>query len=274
MDHSYIDEHNIIARYEMGKLSSEECAGFEVHFLDCLRCSEQLELTRDFRQALKTVAAEDGARTLSTAPARPVQAAPIGKPALIAIAVCVVIFAAPAFLLLQQMRLVHAELNQAKTDAEAWHRQYTEQQQASAELEKQLHETEQKNQPNRASSGASSGLPVMASIFALETVRSGDLGASEPVNHVVSSRSSQSVVLSVDRDDLQGLQNYHATLTDSQGRVLWRLGPFGTASSTPLGITVPSNLLRDGVYLLTLEGRSRQGGSVISRRYPFRVKFK
>jgi len=275
MDHSYIDEHNVIAQYGMGKLSPAECVRFEEHFVDCPQCQKQLETAMDFRQALTTVAAEDAARsqfgTTSSPPFSP--AAQSWKPALMAVAACLVILAVPAFLLVRQARLAHSELDQAKAAAETWHRQYVDEQQATAELEKQLRDAGQKGQPNQTASGAAQ-LPVVASIFTLETVRGGELPGSEPVNYVVISHAPQWIVLSVDLNDMQALKNYSATLAESNGKVLWQQGHLVPASSNALGISLPSSLLREGDFVLTLRGRSRSGGNVTSRSYPFRVKLK
>ncbi|HTD24665.1 MAG TPA: hypothetical protein VK738_18560 [Terriglobales bacterium] len=293
MDHSYIDEHNIIARYGMGKLSSEECVSFEEHFVDCPQCQEQLETTQDFRQAFKTVAAEDAIKPhLATGPGW--LAVFNWRPALVAVAACAVIFVVPSFFLIRELRLAHAELSQARAAAASHPSAYEPQ--ASAESAKPLPEPHPASSPRTGGATAvasntnassehtsgeqtaggqsAAGLPAVASIFALVTVRGGDLNDSEPVNQVVISRSSQWVVLSVDRDDLQDLRNYRATLADSHGRVLWQLGNLAPVSSNALGISVPFNLLHDGDYLLTLEGRSREAGSAISRIYPFRVKIK
>src|SRR5260370_40866939 len=122
----------------MGKLSSEECVRLEEHLVDCPECQKQLETTADFRQALKTVTTEDAPGShMRTTPALSFwPAAPSWQRALIAAAACFIILAAPAFLLIRQTRLAHAELNQAKAAAETWHRQYMDEQQASTELEK------------------------------------------------------------------------------------------------------------------------------------------
>src|SRR5262245_16004229 len=58
MDHQYIEGHNIPDLYLQGTLSAEERVRFEEHFIDCPQCLDRLELTEDFRGALRTVAAE------------------------------------------------------------------------------------------------------------------------------------------------------------------------------------------------------------------------
>jgi hypothetical protein len=258
----------------MGKLSSQECARFEEHFVDCPRCLEQLETTEDFRQSLKTVAAEDATRShFGNAPVSSSwQAAFRWRPALIAVAACLAIFAVPGFVLMRQVDLAHSDLSQANANAEAWHRQYVAEQQTTAELEKQLHEAEQKGEPNPSGAGASAALPAAAYIFSLETTRGAEPAGAEPVNQVVISSAVKSVTLSIAREDIEDAPSYHATLADSHGRSLW-LGHLEPLSSN-VGIIIPARLLHAGDYLLTLHGRPRQGGGVVSRTYAFRVKFK
>jgi anti-sigma factor RsiW len=55
MDHSYIAEHNIAARYVLGALSPAESAQFEEHFVDCPQCQAEIEDTRNFREGLKAL---------------------------------------------------------------------------------------------------------------------------------------------------------------------------------------------------------------------------
>ncbi|MDY7095591.1 MAG: zf-HC2 domain-containing protein [Acidobacteriota bacterium] len=59
MDHSTIDEHQVIERYVLGRLSEDECARFEEHYLDCSRCLEQLEAAERLQSGLRGVAAEE-----------------------------------------------------------------------------------------------------------------------------------------------------------------------------------------------------------------------
>ena len=61
MDHAYIEEHNLIERYALGRLSPEQQMDFEEHFATCPECLEGVELVQDLDSALRTVAAEDGA---------------------------------------------------------------------------------------------------------------------------------------------------------------------------------------------------------------------
>ena len=82
MDHAYIEEHNLIERYALGRLNTEQQMAFEEHFATCPDCLEGVEVVQDMDSALRSVAAEDGAR----ANAAEIQPAPTPTHAIGAIA--------------------------------------------------------------------------------------------------------------------------------------------------------------------------------------------
>src|SRR4051794_34526054 len=57
MNHQQIDQFDLIDRYLMGKLLAEESASFEAHFVDCPQCIARLQLTKNFLEDLRGVAA-------------------------------------------------------------------------------------------------------------------------------------------------------------------------------------------------------------------------
>src|SRR5882762_8203523 len=59
MDHGYIEEHQIVSQYAMGKLDPADRVEFEEHLVDCPQCLNELELTDDFRHTLRRVVAEN-----------------------------------------------------------------------------------------------------------------------------------------------------------------------------------------------------------------------
>ncbi len=61
MDHTDLEEQQIVERYLMGRLSAAETERFEEHYLTCGECVDRLETAERLRQALKGVAAEEAA---------------------------------------------------------------------------------------------------------------------------------------------------------------------------------------------------------------------
>ena len=268
MDHSYIEEHNIIARYEMGKLSSTDRARFEEHFVDCADCQEQLAAAEDFRQGLRTVVAEDAAAArLQPKSSWFAWLAPGGWRLALIGATALMIALLPTIVLLRVMRQIEGELGRTKTAEETWQRRYAEEQQARVGLEQRLQEVEQQVHENSA---ATAKLPVVASIFPLNLVRSGEpIGSA---NNLTMPRTLQWVIFSLDLEDGPRSRSYGVALSDADGRVVWKQDHLTPGKVNTLGIGVPSNLLREGDYVLTLKGVSTQGGSAVSRTYSFRIK--
>ncbi|MES1211284.1 MAG: zf-HC2 domain-containing protein, partial [Acidobacteriota bacterium] len=64
MDHTYIEERGLIDLYHRGQIPPSEEAEFEEHFVGCRQCQDLLEAARGFQRGLKTVVAEDAARTV------------------------------------------------------------------------------------------------------------------------------------------------------------------------------------------------------------------
>ena len=62
MDHAYVEDHDLIARYDLGRLAPEEEARFEAHFVACSRCQDELEAARGLRLGLRAVACEEAVR--------------------------------------------------------------------------------------------------------------------------------------------------------------------------------------------------------------------
>jgi hypothetical protein len=268
MDHSYIEAHNIIAQYEMGKLSSTDRALFEEHFVDCADCQEQLGAAEDFRQGLKTAVAEDAAAArLQPKSSWFAWLAPGGwRPALLG-ATAIVIGLLPTIVLLRVMRQVEGELGRTKTAEETWQRRYAEEQHARVGLEQRLHEVETQVQQN---SDAAARVPVVASIFPLNVVRSGDTNG--VADNLKIPRALQWVVFSLDLEDGPRSRSYDVALSDADSRVVWKQDHLAPGKVNTLGIGVPSELLREGDYVLTLKGFSSQGGAAISRTYSFHIK--
>jgi hypothetical protein len=53
MDHSRMEEHNLIDRYVRGTLPADQRAEFEEHFVDCAACQEQIEVAKSLRLAVR-----------------------------------------------------------------------------------------------------------------------------------------------------------------------------------------------------------------------------
>jgi hypothetical protein len=268
MDHQYIEANNIVARYEMGKLSAAERASFEEHFVDCPQCQEQLETTTDFRQALRTVARQDNWAERRHPPTTRTSFT-VARLAMAGAAAALAAGAVSLVLLMQRVHRVENELAQSKTRAEEWHNKYESEHQTADALAKQLQQTQETTE----GSGPEK-FPVLASVFVLNRVRGVDSGNAEPANWVVVPHQPQWIVLSIDRDRAERYGAYRVTLTESAGRALWKKTVVDPKPGATLSVSLPAKLLPPGDYTLSVEGLTPDGAFVASGRYTFRVKYK
>ena len=266
MDHRFIEEHDIVARYGTGKLSPAECIRFEEHFVDCPECQQQIVATEDFLQGLRTVVAEDAAPARPTLPSAWLSPGRRWQPVLVGAAACALVLALPVLILLREVRSSQRELGEMKQASETWQRRYESQQQAGAQMDERLRELERKVQEN----ALPIQLPVVATVFPLNTVRSGEAGGSQPVNRITISRAPQWIVFSPQMEEEQHFSQYRATLSEAGGRIVWRqtLTPM---SGNALAISLPSSLFHEGDYVLALEGQSKPGRQFTTHLYPFRI---
>jgi len=288
MDHQYIEDHGILDGYLKETLSATERTRFEEHFIDCAECLDRLEMTDDFRGALRTVAAERAAT--SSAVARPnlrawlIGPAPGRHGALLAAAVLLLI-ALPSALLVIATGRTRRDVDQARLSAADWQRRYEESQQAARRVEKELQasaeelseqrrEIEAERERERHTRIAEEGsrqarLEAAAPIFDLNTVRSG-AGPSARATRLSIPRSARWIVLKVEVDPDPQLQSYRATLMTAGQQVICRASDV-IAVKEALAITCDASLFKPGDYRLALEGLARQGLYVSAGAYSFQV---
>jgi hypothetical protein len=271
MDHAYIGEHNIVARYEMGKLSEAECVEFEEHFADCPECQNEIAVAQKFRQGLKTVAARMAARSPFAKPSRSTTGmalAPRGRWVLVT-AACLALACAAVLVWRRNMILVRFQLNQARVQEESWRIRSAEQSERITQMEQRLRNTQGEARPS--SPNSENALPVLASVFALNTTRGPNISGAEPRDRIVISRAPQWIVLSTDQADDGEYRDYRVTLTDSARRMVLRQGRLKPGSTGTLSLSVLSSVLHQDDYQLAVEGRSAQGTYILIRQYHFRL---
>ena len=239
MDHQYIEGHNIPDRYLQGTLSATERTRFEEHFIDCAQCLDRLEMTEDFRGALRTLAAAEAAT--SRVHARPGLRAGLtgitgGRHAALLAAAVLLLVALPSVLLIVWTGQSRREVDHARLSAADWQRRYEESQQAGRKAEAEMQareqevarqrlemtEREREQQARGAEQGSRQSLLQSAPIFALNTVRGGTREQSAPATRISIPRSAQWIVLKLEIEPDPELQSYRATLFTSGDRVICR----------------------------------------------------
>jgi hypothetical protein len=290
MDHRYIEEQNIADRYLLDKLSAEERARFEEHFIGCDQCLTRLEVTDEFRRALQRVAAEDAARASRAAPpgfyGRVAQLDRGWRAAVLA--GVLVLIALPGALLMREIHHLRHDLDQAKTSSAGWQHQLEQERQTAGALKKELQEVtqevaEQRHQPETQpphesqaahATGEAGGLArpqINTPIFVLSAVRGADPSRPEPENEIVLSASSPWIVFSLELEGASAYENYRAAIHTADHRRVWSQSGLRPNRYDALSISFPSQFFHAGNYLLTLEGLTPTGHSIPVANYPFRV---
>ena len=280
MDHDYINEHGVVALYVAGRLSPEERAGFEEHFVDCRQCLEQIEVTGELRDGLRQVAKEDAAR----AGVAPLGDAPQVAPALwvgpgsrnprglLAYAMVVVVGLGAIFFV--DARYRRSEVAEARRTSEDWQRRYAEEQQAREELQNQLAQAADRT-PDNARKPGGEQTPMVASLqpaplFFLNVTRGADEG-STPVNRVAVSPAAPLIALSLEFEKDSAFRSYRARLIDASGRVVWSAENIPSPASDAIAITLPSRLLGRGNYSVALDGLRTDGRYLPAAHFTFQA---
>ena len=285
MDHDYINEHGVVSLYVAGKLSPEERAGFEAHFVDCRQCLEQIEVTVELREGLRQVAREDAFRpgvarpdvarlggAPQVAPALWAGAGSWKQPRLLAYAVVVVVGLAAIFFVDAGYR--RSEVAEARRTSDDWQRRYAEERQARENLQRQQAQAIDKTGDNAGKQSGDQG-PLLASLqpaplFFLNVTRGADEG-SAPANRVAVSPGAPLVALSLEFEKDPAFRSYRARLSDAAGRVRWSAENIPSPASDAIAITLPSHLLSKGNYSFALDGLTAGGRYLPAAHFTFQV---
>jgi predicted HAD superfamily Cof-like phosphohydrolase len=285
MDHDYINEHGVVSLYVAGKLSPEERAGFEEHFVDCQQCLEQIEVTAELREGLRQVAKEDAGRpgvaradiaglgvAPQLAPAFWVGAGSWNQRGLLAYAMVAVVGLAAIFFV--DARYRRSEVAEARRASDDWQRRYAEERQARENLQRQQVQSAGNAADNAGKQNGDQG-PMVASLqpaplFFLNVTRGTDEG-SAPANRVAVSPAAPLIALSLEFEKDPAFRSYRARLSDGQGRVLWSAENIPSPASDAIAITLPSRLLSSGNYSVALDGLTAGGRYLPTAHFTFQA---
>jgi hypothetical protein len=258
MTHVYIDEHDLVSRYAMNKLSADEQAAFEAHLIDCVECLDRLDQTTALRDGLRRVAAADaqpGPRRKARPAAREGWSLPLG------LAAAAVLIAAAGVATIVPMR---RELARTTTAAADWQRRYDDAGRTARALQDRLAMAERELAQRPAAPAIDSNVPV----FGLTIVRSGE---GTPPAQISIPVAAHFVVMSVELPGATGFSQFRAVLTNAAGQPVWHADQLRPTSPDALGIGLSTRLTPPGDYVLTLEGVGREGRAVPIGHYRFRV---
>lgn len=279
MDHTYVEEHDLVEAYLAGRLSESDRDAFEAHYFDCEACLERLETAEDFREGMRQVAAEDIAQA-SAARARlglfAALAALSPRHRLALAGALLLIAALPAVWLAGRNRTLQQEIAAASAGAE--------QQRAALESRVQSLEQARAGDRNRYEEelaqvrerGVREATPeppqpqVNVPLFLLAAVRSGEQEGREPVNRIPLSSTAGSIILTAELATVDH-PSYRASLHSAGGKEIWQAQGLHPDSRDTLVLLLPARMLQPGDYRLTVEGAGQGGRWLPVAAYPLRV---
>jgi hypothetical protein len=278
MDHEQIAEHNVVERYILGRLTSEEEERFEEHLLECPECRLQVEREEDFQDSLHAVAAEEVARATARAGMIAGTMAWLGRRSALRgwlLAAALLLLATLPLWLLRERSRLQGRIGQLQADlarppaAPAPAPAAPIPSGDPAEKDRLLAEiAAQKDANSRLSEQLArlSRPQVNVPIFSLGFLR-GDDGTA---NRVVLGKEPRWIVLSVELPP-ETAKSYRATLTAAGGGTVWEgEGLIPNAEGT-VTISLYSGKLEPGPYRLRLTGVDAQGRTAPAGEIPFEV---
>jgi Putative zinc-finger len=292
MDHSYIDQFNLIDRYLKGRLAAEESARFEEHFVDCPQCVDRLKTTKNFIQDLRHLSVEQALQSGSYRPERLSSHfwhMPSRKYLGVAAGFLLMVGVAGAIFALDYVQKLRSDADRAKEDSAQWQRSYEELRQAATLSEEKNNKTEQEltgklrdleaklqtEQERRSDMIVGSGMWVQPGVnvpvFALNSVRRGEGNTSVTVNEITLPRSPTGFLISVGLEGEAKYKDYRITILDARNRVILRRGGFRPDRYNNLSIGLNSKSFQHGNYLIRVDGVTNNGGPSPIGNYPFRI---
>ncbi len=272
MDHTYIEERGLIDLYHRGQIPPSEEAEFEEHFVGCRQCQDLLEAARGFQRGLKTMVAEDAARTV-------VQAGLLAwalrrRGLVVALLALIAVLPAVGFL---------AGVRETREAIATWRDRWEGERKTASDLERRLAESERLHQEQRrelerqiAEARPVDAPPIVPAapsplvntpLLLLTAVRG------EADTPVLRAGADGHVSLAVDPGSGSRFDSFRVTVTDASGKLVFRRGGLKPNALEAILVTFPASFFEAGEHTLVLEGlgSDRAGGEVELGAYPFRV---
>ena len=261
MEHAHFDESDTAERYVTGRLSAEERAGFEAHFVDCPRCLDRIEAAEGLREGIARVAVREEPRPL------PFRIPRRSRPPTIALAL-----AASVLLMLgASVGLSLRRARRAETALEAERATTAQAVQRLADVEQKLGGAEAAVRQEREARSALEGQlarerqpQLQVPVFALIATRG------EEKETLRLPPVPQWIIVSLERESPPRFDRYRVTLLSPDGKQLWQGEPQPT-SREQLALGLHSSLLPPGAYVVQLDGIGRGDSLTRIARHPIRV---
>lgn len=286
MNHADIEEHQIAERYVRGKLTPEETALFEEHYLSCQECLDRLDLAESMDRGFKRAAGQDAAEIAAMQTVRQLAVvawlARLGRSRQMAALVMAVFVVAilPGLFVMRQVRERDRELtatrkaleqergrsaagSQAATEAESLRKELDASQRGFAQEHEARVAADQELKNVRQPQG---NVPLLF----LDAQRG---SATDKPTYLLSLPQPPGWIVLSPVINPHPQKAYRLVLRTAGGREVWRGNDmqlkFDDQGSFTLSLH--SSMLAPGDYTLTAEGLVPGGKPVAAGRFVFRV---
>lgn len=296
MDHRYIEEHNIADHYLLEKLSEEERATFEEHFVNCDQCLDRLQETKNLRMGLQSLAAEDAAlRSARFWTGLGVWSAWLNprRQAMLLVGALVFLVGLPATFFVREIGRLRTELEQIKnrpSQQPVSRPSLTGQQQQDPGMElkdatdtkpglagqdlRGNTEAQQRGQDPTTQGDEINKLTqpqINTKVFVLAALRSAGRNRSRPTNEIIVSRHPEWFVFSIELEGRPPYLEYRGSILSADQRPVWSANGIKPDRSDTLAMTFNSVFFPAGDYLLVIEGLAQKRQPVPFAIYPFSI---
>lgn len=237
MDHAEIEARRVVDRYLMGGLADADAERFEEHYLGCRRCLDELELAQRMQDAARAVASEDASRWAAVR-GLAVFAWLARRGPFVQLATIAALVLLPAAALLRPAAVRSPEQGPPAGQAEA------------------------------SPGGAVSFAPEAGTLIIPLTPQRGGPDVSAPSLLLELPREPRWLVFSIEVEP--GAAAYRVVLYRGTAEV-WRAEVLEPDVSGQLNVSFHSGFFEIGDYLLAVDARAPDGGSVRVGRHAFRV---
>lgn len=271
MDHTEIEDRQIAELYLRGKLSPDEAAGFEEHYLHCQECLDRLETAEAMDRSFKRAAGQDAARVAATRQLAVLAwLSRLGRSRqLAALAMAVLVVAVlPGLLGLREVRERERELAAARSaleqereraaraaseaGAKAGSEAEAKARRLQAELEASLRDRDRERQARESAAEQLAAARRPQGNVPFLTLGP-ERGAAEPTHRIHLRETPGWIVLELEVEPT-GQPSYRAVLRDARGQELWRDERLELNERETLILSLHSTLLAPGDYTIEVAG--------------------
>jgi hypothetical protein len=261
MEHANFEESDTAERYVTKRLSAEERARFEAHFVDCSRCLDRIEAAEGLREGIARAAVGEEPRPL------PFRMPRRSRPAAIALALAaslLLVLGASVALSLRTARRAEAALEAERAAEAQAKQQLADAEQRLSAAEAAARQEQQARSALEAQLAKERRPQLAVPVFALITTR-GDEKETLRLPPV-----PQWILLSLERESPARFDRYQVTVMSPDGRQLWQ-GEVQPTSREQLAVGLHSSLLPPSDYVIQVDGIGRARTPVRVARHAVRV---